>query len=118
MVSDPDPVGRAQDLIRQWQRASSLADLPAQHHAEPFHQRARRMFLVQRHVALLDGTSFLITRDELLYAVKRGKSTAPGHDGLTYNVLNVLLIMQDDILLLDLLNMFAEGRLLLHEKLR
>ncbi|XP_050700378.1 uncharacterized protein LOC126987455 [Eriocheir sinensis] len=110
LVSDPDPVGRAQDLMRQWQRASSLGGLPAQHQAELARHRERRMALVQHHVTLLDDTCVPITHDELLLAVKHGKSTAPGHDGLTYDILNALLVVQGDNPLLDLFNMsFAAG---------
>ena len=111
-VSDPDPAGRAQDLIRQWRQASSLADLPALHQADLARHRSRRMALVQHHVGLLDDTCVPFTHDELLCAVKRGQSTAPGQDGLTYNVLNALLTMENNNPLLDLFNMsFDEGRL-------
>lgn len=110
LVSDPDPAGQAQDLMRQWQRASSLGGLPAQHQAELARHRERRMALVQHHVTLLDDTCVPITHDELLLAVKHGKSTAPGHDRLTYDILNALLVVQGDNPLLDLFNMsFAAG---------
>ncbi|XP_050691052.1 calphotin-like [Eriocheir sinensis] len=72
LVSDSDPAGRAQDLMRQWQRASSLGGLPAQHQAELARHRERRMALVQHHVTLLDDTCVPITHDELLLAVKHG----------------------------------------------
>lgn len=117
-MSAPDPAGRAQDLIRHWQRGSSLSGLPARHQADLAHHRERRRALAQHHVMLLDDTCVPITRDELL-AVKHGKSTSPGHDGLSYDILNTLLVVQGDKPLLKLFNMsFAVGRLPLRGKLR
>ncbi|KAK4318942.1 hypothetical protein Pmani_010031 [Petrolisthes manimaculis] len=57
-------------------------------------QRQRRRDLVHQNVILEDDTCVAITHDELLYAVKRGKSTAPGKDGLTYNVLNAIIAIK------------------------
>ncbi|MPC40408.1 hypothetical protein E2C01_033965 [Portunus trituberculatus] len=44
------------------------------------------MELIRHSVSLLDDTCVLITHDELLSAVKFGKSTAPGKDGITYDI--------------------------------
>ena len=52
-----------------------------------------------------------ITIHELLNAIKRGKSTSPGEDGVTYDILNALVSMENSPLL-DLFNMsYLEGRL-------
>ena len=53
---------------------------------------------------LLDDTCVPITPDELLCAVKSGKSTAPGADGLTYDIINAFLDLKDNPIL-DLFNM-------------
>ena len=37
-----------------------------------------------------DETCIPFTRDEIRNAVKKGKSTAPGKDGLTYDVINLV----------------------------
>ena len=51
-----------------------------------------------------------ITKDELLNAIKKGKSTAPGEDGITYDILNCLASI-DDSPLLRLFNIsFKEGK--------
>ncbi|KAK3888671.1 hypothetical protein Pcinc_007284 [Petrolisthes cinctipes] len=68
-------------------------------------QRQRRRDLVHQNVILEDDTCVAITHDELLYAVKRGKSTAPGKDGLTYNVLNAIIAIKGNNPIVDLFNM-------------
>lgn len=47
------------------------------------------MALVGHHVTQLDETCIPFTRDELLRAVKHGKSTAPGLDGQPYDILKL-----------------------------
>ena len=52
-----------------------------------------------------------ISHDELLRTIKSDKSTAPGEDGITYEVLNCLASMENSPLL-DLFNMsFFNGKL-------
>ncbi|KAK4313008.1 hypothetical protein Pmani_015618 [Petrolisthes manimaculis] len=63
------------------------------------------MDLIHHHITLEDDTCVSITHDELLCAVKNGKSTAPGKDGLTYNLLNVVLAVKENNPILDLFNM-------------
>ncbi|KAK4307244.1 hypothetical protein Pmani_020957, partial [Petrolisthes manimaculis] len=88
-----------------WKGASSLSGLPRHHQEELANQRQRRRDLVHQNVILEDDTCVAITHDELLYAVKRGKSTAPGKDGLTYNVLNAIIAIKDNNPIVDLFNM-------------
>lgn len=40
-----------------------------------------------------------ITKDELLRAIKKGKATAPGEDGITYDILKCLASIHDSPLL-------------------
>ncbi|KAK4321869.1 hypothetical protein Pmani_007332 [Petrolisthes manimaculis] len=101
----PDPAAKAQELMYDWKGASSLSGLPRHHQEELANQRQRRRDLVHQNVILEDDTCVAITHDELLYAVKRGKSTAPGKDGLTYNVLNAIIAIKGNNPIVDLLNM-------------
>ena len=56
-------------------------------------------------------TCLPFTRDELLFNIKKGKSTAPGEDGLTYEIINCLITMENSPLL-DLFNLsYHNGRL-------
>lgn len=48
------------------------------------------MALIAHNVSLVDDTCVPVTHDELLRAVKHGKSTVPDQDGLTYDILNPL----------------------------
>lgn len=102
-VRDPDPVGRAQSLLATWRDSSAISGLPDQHRTHLIHNRPRRLALVTHAVSQPDDTCVPITHDELLNAVKRGQSTAPGEDGLTYDILNSLLVLQDNPIL-DMFN--------------
>ena len=59
-----------------------------------------------------DDTCVPITIDELLHAVKSGKSTAPGEDGLTYDIINALLKVEGDNPILDMFNMSYRNSML------
>ncbi|KAK3895411.1 hypothetical protein Pcinc_000864 [Petrolisthes cinctipes] len=108
----PDPAAKAQELMHDWKGASSLSGLPRHHQEELANQRQRRRDLVHQNVILEDDTCVAITHDELLYAVKRGKSTAPGKDGLTYNVLNAIIAIKGNNPIVDLFNMsYNSGQL-------
>ena len=52
-----------------------------------------------------------ITQDELLYAINPGKSTSPGEDGVTYDILNCLASIPEGPLLALFNLSFLEGRL-------
>ena len=111
-IDDPDPAGKAQELVMQWKQVSSVAGLPAGHQEELLREKPRRMDLIRHSAALTDETCVPITHDELLCAVKRGKSTAPGRDGLTYDIINALIAERTVNPVLDLFNLsFATGQL-------
>ncbi|XP_076049743.1 uncharacterized protein LOC143030478 [Oratosquilla oratoria] len=92
------------DLIKQWSSASALSGLPVGHQIALAENRLQRLQLVNHNVKLDDDTCVPISIDELLYAVKSGKSTAPGEDGLTYNIINALLNIDGKNPILDMFN--------------
>ncbi len=57
--------------------------LPAGHQEGLTQDKPHRMDMIDHNAALRGNTCVPITHDELLSAVKHGKSTAPGHNGLT-----------------------------------
>ncbi|MPC88147.1 hypothetical protein E2C01_083042 [Portunus trituberculatus] len=46
-LCDPDPAGRARELVLQWKEASSFSGLPVEHQEELDQQRPRRMELLR-----------------------------------------------------------------------
>ena len=111
MVCHPDPQGKADELIKKWAAASSFDDLPNNVRACLCNRRAKRWQLVMLQSGMPDECDVPFTRDELLCSIKKGKSTAPGEDGLTYKILNCLIVM-DNSQLLDLFNLsYKNGRL-------
>lgn len=62
---------------------------------------------VGQKTKLFDGSFIPITKDELLFAIKKGAVNSPGLDGLAYEVINHLVAM-DDSPLLDLFNISSE----------
>ena len=79
-----------------------LDSLPPTHQDELACQRPRRLGLVHHSVGLPHDTCVAITHHDLLSPVKRVKSTAPGEDGLTYDIITALLAVRDNNPVLDL----------------
>ncbi|XP_076049533.1 uncharacterized protein LOC143030260 [Oratosquilla oratoria] len=104
VTSDSNPAKKVKDLIKQWSSASALSGLPVGHKMALAENRLQRLQLVNHNVKLDDDTCVPISIDELLYAVKSGKSTAPGEDGLTYNIINALLNIDGKNPILDMFN--------------
>lgn len=112
ITSDSHPTQKVQDLIQQWSGASALSSLPHGHRIALAENRLYRLQLVNSTVKVFDDTCAPITLDELLYAIKSGKSTAPGEDGLTYGIINYLVNIKGHNPVLDMFNMsFRNGRL-------
>ncbi|KAK3881436.1 hypothetical protein Pcinc_014092 [Petrolisthes cinctipes] len=116
LTCTPDPAAKAQELMHDWKGASSLSGLLRHHQEELANQRQRRRDLVHQNVILEDDTCVAITHDELLYAVKRGKSTAPGKDGLTYNVLNAIIAIKGNNPIVGLFNMSYNSGCILYQR--
>ena len=106
-----NPKDKARDLINKWSYASNHESLPNNIQSCLRILRSRRRKLVMSQSAESDGTCTPFTKYEILNAVKKGKSTAPGKDGLTYDVINCLISMEDSPIL-DLFNLsYKNGRL-------
>ncbi|XP_064104322.1 uncharacterized protein LOC135214183 [Macrobrachium nipponense] len=102
-----DPNGKANQLVRKLSEAASNSGLPNSVQACLRNRRYKRRQLV----AINCETCLPSTKDELLFYMKKGKSTAPGTDGITYEIISCLIMMEDSPLL-DLINLsYKNGRL-------
>ena len=82
-ISHPHPEEEANKLVDKWAKAASVASLPNRTiEALDEWQNERKRF-ISSALSICDVTCVDITKDELLNAVKKGKSTAPGEDGVT-----------------------------------
>lgn len=110
-MAHPDPEGRANQLADKWAEAASVDSLPAAVREAVNGWEEERRGIILRALNTPSLTEAEITRDELLRAVKRGKSTSPGEDAVTYEILNALAAIKDGPLL-RLFNMsYSEGRM-------
>lgn len=110
-VAHPDPAHLANELMEEWADAASSSSLPQDVSEALQGWEGERRELILRALNTGDVTDTEITRDELLKAIKFGKSTAPGEDGITYDILNCLASVEDGPLL-NLFNLsFREGKL-------
>ena len=117
IVAHPNPRGKADVLMRKWATASSIGNLPANFQASLSARRSQRRQLVEMQRGMMDETCLPFTRDELLLGIKNGRSTAPGMDGVTYDIINCLIMMKESPLL-DLINLsYKNGRLPIKWKL-
>ena len=117
IVAHRDPKGKANELMKKWSSASSINNLPSNVQTSLSARRLHRHQLIEMQMGVGDETCLPFTREELFSGIKKGKSTAPGEDGMTYDVINCL-IMMDDSPLLDLINLsYKNGRLPIKWKL-
>ena len=111
VVAHPDPKEKVNELMKKWSTASSFNGLPNNVQACLRNRRFKRHRLVRMQTSLSDESCIPFTNDELFCAIKKGKSTAPGEDGLTYEIINCLISMENSPLL-DLVNLsYENGRL-------
>ena len=110
-VAHPEPKKFADDLMNKWAREARADLIPEEIKDSVREWEQERQEGINRALSTWGVTDSPITRDELLRAVKHGKSTAPGEDGVTYDIINCLVSIEDGPLL-NLYNMsFSEGRL-------
>ena len=86
------PAQYAQDLINAWSEQAQEQNLPA--HVQDALSTQKNIRTLRMMAALLradEEDDMLITEDELRRALIRCKTTAPGDDGITYQVLRLLL---------------------------
>ena len=111
IIAHPNPKSKANELINKWSYASSFESLPSNVQGCLRNLRSKRQKMVNCQVKLTDDSCIPFTRNEMLNAVKKGKSTSPGRDGITYDIINCLISMEDSPLL-DLFNLsYKNGRL-------
>ena len=101
----------ADDLIDKWAHSASISSLPEAIITELRHHEGERNAFISACIGRRDSSCASITREELLAGVTKGKSTAPGADGISNDILNWLASIEKGPLL-DLFNMsFRLGRL-------
>jgi len=86
------PAQYAQDLINTWSEQARACNLPT--HVQEALSTNRNVRTLRLMAALLredEDDDVPITEDELRRALARSKATAPGDDGVTYQVLCLLL---------------------------
>ena len=85
------PAEYADMLLDQWSSTSQVTSLPANIQTYLHNTKVNRQFNIEIACASIDPTDhYQITEYELHSALQKGKSTAPGEDGITYNVLRLL----------------------------
>lgn len=110
-VTHPNPQGFASELMDKWASAAKADLIPEEIQASLAEWEEHRRETINMALNTGNITDVDITKDELLRAIKYGKSTAPGEDGVTYDILNCLASI-DEGPLLHLFNLsFREGRL-------
>lgn len=117
IAAHPDPVGKATELMQKWAEAASFKSLPSNVQANLIKNHPRRHSLIQMQKSLWGETCSPFTKQELLMAIKKGKSTSPGEDGVTYEIINILISLENSPLhdLFDL--SYKNGRLPLKWKI-
>ena len=99
VAAHPNPGEHAEKLIDKWCSASSNESLPNEVRmsvSEGERERAERVNLAISQPDLSDAP---ITDWELRNAIKKGPSTAPGDDGITYDILEALIQVRGNPLL-------------------
>lgn len=96
----PDPTGKANELIDKWASASSYDELPLHVRSALRKRHEHRQATIEmalRTDGLTDQIPF--TENELRMALRPRKSTAPGLDGITYDIINLLASLKGNPIL-------------------
>ena len=104
-----NPKGKAEELATKWEHASSSDSLPLQVRKAVRQRIKSKRHLVKKalkRAGICDNKP--ITEEEFERAKKKGKSTAPGCDGITYDVINFLASVNGNPIL-KLFNMIWLG---------
>lgn len=106
-----DPQGKADELMEEWASASAFRNLPERIREELQKNEDNREHCINEAVTLEDESCWEITEWELSNTINNGKSTAPGEDGITYDIIAALVMVEGNPLL-KLLNMiYKNGKL-------
>ncbi|XP_064078534.1 uncharacterized protein LOC135195962 [Macrobrachium nipponense] len=105
----PNPIDEVRRLKEKWEYIASFDSLPLgmRNYLKNREHFWKDLFESQGNVE--DDTCIPINRDEILYALNTGKSTAPGEDGVPYDILNCLVMLKNSPLV-DLFNLSYTNR--------
>lgn len=90
VAAHPDAETKADALMEQWALASSQESLPRVIIDELQKSEQIHWHRIDSATKEIDNSDNPITEWEIMNALKRGKSTAPGDDGVTYDIINAL----------------------------
>ena len=110
-VAHPDPESVANDLAGRWATAASIDSLPGDVREELDARSIHRKDFVKVKKRTRGPSCTEISQTELLYAISGGRSTAPGEDGVTYDILNCLASIPNGPLLALFNLSYEKGRL-------
>ena len=111
-----NPQGKAEELVEGWAYASSMNSLPDRIRNKIVQKSSYRNHVISSATAIEDDSCVEITEEEIVQSIKKGKSTAPGEDGITYDILSALLMVEGNPLL-KLFNMiYKNGKIPHHWK--
>ena len=99
VAAHPDPQAKADQLMEGWAAASSFDSLPPNMQSVLNSNADKRRRDINHAVSITDDSDTLITKWELMQAIQHGKATAPGSDGITYDILNCLMRVRGNPLL-------------------
>ncbi|KAK4312992.1 hypothetical protein Pmani_015605 [Petrolisthes manimaculis] len=91
VAAHPNPQGRADEIINKWSWEASSESLPAHVREYLSDGEREREGQVQLATSCTDHTDTPIKEWELHNAIKSGHSTAPGDDGITYDIIETLV---------------------------
>ena len=111
-----NPRKKAEELVDEWAAASTVSNLPERIRNKIEVKSSIRKRHITNAISTDDDSCVDITEYELLHAIKKGKSTAPGEDGITYDILSALVMVEGKPLL-KLFNMiYRTGKIPYHWK--
>ena len=94
-----NPQGQAEELVEGWVHASSLNSLPDRIRSKIKVKSSLRNHCINSAISVEDDSCVDITEVELLQSIKKSKSTAPGEDGITYDILSALVMVEGNPIL-------------------
>ena len=98
-AAHPNPKEHAESLIDKYAYASSADSLPMRMREAMSQKLEDRERIIHENVISEDECDKPITHCEIKNAIKRGNSTAPGSDGITYKILEALTKVEGQPLL-------------------
>ena len=111
-----NPQRKAEELVEKWAYASSMSSLPGRVRNKLEQKSSYRNYAINSATSMEDDSCVEITEEEIMQSMKKGKSTAPGEDGITYDILSALLMVEGNPLLKLFNIIYKSGKIPHHWK--